>query len=401
MAAPAWLRQVHPVLRKAVTEACGGDFSRLRQEDDGSITVLNHAAKHPPDLKPRARVRPAGQPVKKASVKRAPVKGAVAKAPAEKASAPRAPRRSAPVSSPPAGFGGGGVVAQAVGARAKAVMPRHLSSPEVLPHTARNPVAERALREPDVGPEALQQPVLRGGRAPEVKKSTVRVVRAERAPVVRRAPTLDRVVPPEFDIREAWENLDVEKSASKMLTVCRQGLPAVLPLDLHSDVLALQKLNADLVISSVRNPHFVEIAGKDTKDKGYPILRFYRGDVMTVVGMREAQFPTVIATYATSRLDADEHRAGTSKGVGSRGGGGARKAHGLPGTPNAVMNRLRPSGVDFNFDELHDTVASVMYRGQELGKLKLVGSDRKQCESDYQRILRKVDAIQRREAAKG
>ena len=207
-----------------------------------------------------------------------------------------------------------------------------------------------------------------------------------------KAPKFDRPVPREFDIRDAWEKLDVDRVASSMLDACRAGLPDALPLDMHPDVMALEGINFDLVVSSVRNPNYVEIAGLETQEKGYPVLRFFRGDITTVVGLRESQYPRIIATYAISLLMHDIHRTNAERGSG---GGGARKSSGLPSTPAAVQKRLSGMGATLVYDELRDKTATVLYREQQLGKISLQGS-KSQCESDYQRVIRKMEAISRR-----
>jgi len=251
---------------------------------------------------------------------------------------------------------------------------------------------ETAKPKPVPAPQPEPQP-LKVLETPATKAAKPELFR-EPAPVVQES-TLrkyDRELPPEFQVAAAWAQLNVDHVATALLNRCRNGLPDVLPLDMHPEVLALEGINFEIVKASVRHPSYVEIAGMDTKEKGYPILRFYRGDVMTVVGMRDVQVPIVIATYATSRLDPDQHRAGTMKGTG---GGGARRRAGLPGTPKAVVTRLRSMGADCLLDELHDTPVSVTYRGQDLGKVPAKGS-KADCESAYQRIVRKMEAISRR-----
>ncbi len=71
------------------------------------------------------------------------------------------------------------------------------------------------------------------------------------------------------------------------------------------------------------------------KDKRYPVLGFYRGDVTVILGLRQPVTPKVIAAYATSLLQHDTHRVGHTGG-----GGGKRSASGLPCNPRQVVSQL-------------------------------------------------------------
>lgn len=167
------------------------------------------------------------------------------------------------------------------------------------------------------------------------------------------------------------------------------GLPGGYPFTYHPDVLALHGLNKDEVETAVRNPERVEIR-PESKGKGYPVLGFQRGDVRVIMGFRNRVKPAVIACYWTTLLAHDTYR------VDRHGGGGRRTSAGLPSRPDVAIKRLRQLGAEIAEG---DKTATVTYRGQELGQISLGNTPKDTVHSDYQRMQRKMHAIDRREGA--
>lgn len=184
---------------------------------------------------------------------------------------------------------------------------------------------------------------------------------------------------------------DLEATAGKLRERLRNGLPAAIPFTYHPDVLAMQGMDFDLVEAALRHPERVELR-PETATKKYPVLAFWRGDVVTILGMRVPTHPKIIAAYAVSRLDPDTWSRPVT------GGGGARKQPGLPKTTPALLKALARLGTELkgNSDPGART-AEVVYKGQVLGKVTIDRAPRDQVESDWQRIQRKVAAINARE----
>lgn len=192
-----------------------------------------------------------------------------------------------------------------------------------------------------------------------------------------------------------WSRFDVMATASEILESLRGGLPGVFRVGYHPEVLALQGLDIGQVEAALRRPQYVEIR-PESGEKKYPILGFRRGDVFVILGMRTPTSPIVIAAYWSSLLDSP-----TGRPFGQRaatGGGGSKKSAGLPTSPRALVTQLRARGgyVPENW-ELADKAVDVSYRGQDLGKITVgPGTGRKQVQTDYQRVVRKMQAIDRR-----
>ncbi len=158
----------------------------------------------------------------------------------------------------------------------------------------------------------------------------------------------------------------------------------------HPDVMALYGVDLDLVEGVLREPEQVAVRPESfDKEKRYVVLSFKRGDLEVILGTRNLREPMVIAVYASSRLEADTHR------VNHAGGGGKKREGGLPKTPTQMASRLRAMGCEVAIDVRDDT-APVTYKGQDLGRVTCL-PDRSTVESDYQRIIRKIDGINRKE----
>lgn len=193
-----------------------------------------------------------------------------------------------------------------------------------------------------------------------------------------------------------WEKIDPAATAQEIFETCRRGLPRAIRISFHPEVLALQGLNIAQVEAAVREPQFVEPRPETVENK-YPILGFRRGDIFVILGMRTPVTPMVIAAYWDALLEHDTYRR--PEAAGGTGGGGKRKAPGLPKTVKASIMAMRSHGAYVPADwETADKV-TVTYRGTELGKISCRNPERQLIQSDYQRCVRKMHAIDRREEA--
>jgi hypothetical protein len=193
-----------------------------------------------------------------------------------------------------------------------------------------------------------------------------------------------------------WAKIDPEASVVQLHDMCRRGLPRAIPFGYLPEVLALEGLSLPEVEATVRFPQRVEIR-PETKRHRYPTLGFWRGDTVVILGMRTPVKPIVIAAYWTSLLSHDTHR------VNAVGGGGARKKEGLPKTLRQSVQQLRIIGCDIPDEwETATTPLPVTYHGKDLGKITVGASvQRRTVESDFQRTLRRVQAIRLREESQG
>lgn len=187
---------------------------------------------------------------------------------------------------------------------------------------------------------------------------------------------------------------DLDSTAYQLLVKCMDGLPEQYGYDYKEDVLATAGFVREDVDAALRQPHRVEIRPESwDKEKRYPVLGFHRGDVSVILGMRTPEKPRVIAAYWGSMLQADTHHVNRS------GGGGSKKSTGLPTNPGQVMARLREKGCEIP-EPVDEKPVEVTYKGQSLGKIMTARTTTKvTAQTDYQRTLRKMQAIDRREAA--
>jgi hypothetical protein len=192
------------------------------------------------------------------------------------------------------------------------------------------------------------------------------------------------------------DDADLQATATQLLVKCMNGLPDEYGYDYKDDVLATAGFVAEDVEAALRKPHRVEIRPESWgKEKRYPVLGFTRGDVQVILGMRTPSKPRVIAAYWNPLLQADNYR------VNRHGGGGSKKSTGLPTNPGTSMSRLKTMGCELEGDPLKDKAVKVVYKGQDLGKITCGSAVSKlTVQGDYQRTLRKMQAIDRREEAK-
>lgn len=183
---------------------------------------------------------------------------------------------------------------------------------------------------------------------------------------------------------------ELEQGVFDLYEDVKAGLPSAYPFIYHPNVLALAGLNKGEIEGAIRSPEFVEVR-PETKGKGYPVFGFQRGDVRAILGFRDKSQPAIIAAYWTTLMAHDTYRVERSGKA-----GGSKAATGLPSNPGASLKRLRNLGADV---VENGKTAAVKYRGQELGQVTCgIGVPKLQVQTDYQRCLRKMHAIDQREA---
>lgn len=337
---PDALRGLPSELVESLRRDCRGDWRRLRFNGDGSITVLNQ----PPVEAEKPAPAPEPEPVKPP--------------------APRARRD-----------------------------PREMTPPQ-RDHTPRgNGLRARALK-------AAVAPVVE--RAPAPPPETAARLRDLLPPAPKRTPRREELL---VDQDPGWQkarpteefepgdyNGDATRLRAQITVGGFQGA-----IKYHPDVLALEAMPFEDVEAVIRNPTRVEIR-PETSSKKYPVLLLARGDIEVVMGFQFRNSPAIIAVYWTHLLGHDDGRF--KKGA-TGAGGGQRKAEGLPSTPGKVLSRLKAMGVEIpNEETTIENTVEVFFRGQNLGKITVGNIYKKGTpEADYQRILRKVDAIRRREVS--
>lgn len=233
-----------------------------------------------------------------------------------------------------------------------------------------------------------------GGSRPEPARPVV-VEEPATPPVTGRTVVGAGAIDPE------WERLTDDQlnlSAYRLQQLCEKGLPTHVPFEVWPEVEALDGYDDARVRGTLTHPSWVEVR-PETKAKKYPVLGFHRGDVHVVMGFRTPSKPLVIACYWASALQHDTHR------VAKTGGGGAKRSTGLPRNGDQVGKALTSMGCTLS-EKVHTTggqttwACTVTYAGQDLGCITQgPGVRREQAETDYQRTIRKVQAIDRRKAA--
>jgi hypothetical protein len=189
-----------------------------------------------------------------------------------------------------------------------------------------------------------------------------------------------------------WDKVDLDATAIKLRDLMKDGVPDAIRYTYKDDVLLVFGLTTELMDGALRQPERVEIRPESfDKDKRYPVLAFHRGDVQVILGLRQPVTPRVIAAYAISRLQHDTHR------VGYTGGGGSKGDKGLPTTPRQVVTRLRAQGAKVELNPLQEgSPVEVFYQDKSVGKISTGTVPRATCQSDYQRVLRRMAAMDSR-----
>lgn len=331
-------------VRKMLKSQCDGEWGRVMRDEDGSFMVFSNLRV----AMQRAGNRFAVSPITQPKTRTIPTRP---KPPAERPVERPKPVSTQPVFRPP------------------------VAKP-AAPSTRREKSAEAAALQRMLGSEstAAKEPV------------TTKIVTApKREP---ENPYLWTRNPMEFDWSKAG---DLEGTASRLRDRLRSGLPEDMPIKYFGDVLALWQGQTEDMEAALHHPHRVEIR-PETTEKQYPILAFYRGDIIVILGMRTPHEPMVIAVYLRSKLPGgDIPMAKTTSG-----GGGARKTKGLPTSIPAMIRAIRDLGCQVPDLDPTSKVAEVTYKGQVLGKVTVEFGDKKKIQSDYQRVARQVDGINRR-----
>lgn len=198
---------------------------------------------------------------------------------------------------------------------------------------------------------------------------------------------------------KGWAEMEPEALAKKVATLrdlLADGIPADIPITCTPDVLALYGVDLDEMEAACRMPTRVEVR-PESVDKRYAVLAFFRGDLQAIIGFRFPKHPGCMAIYLGSMLEADAHHVEHTGGGGSK--AGARGQNSLPTTPKQLVNRLKGSGCGVELDPAHtDGITyKVTFRGEELGLIKTDRQPRTQVQSDYNRFLRRMQAIARRD----
>jgi len=170
------------------------------------------------------------------------------------------------------------------------------------------------------------------------------------------------------------------------------GMPKSVPIIIHPNVQDLWGFDQKLAVDAVRHPFAVEL---DTtfKQRNFPVLRFRRGDLYVVVGFKDRQNPAMLGVYVDPALEHDTHR------VHHTGSGGARRLGGKPTNYGQLVLRISRLGVEIGEPDPKG-IAELMYRGQSLGKIKVEGiAKRDDVTADWDRVQRRVQAIERRQPA--
>jgi hypothetical protein len=220
---------------------------------------------------------------------------------------------------------------------------------------------------------------------PTPKPSTVKVIQSRES---RLSSEEQIAVPAEPDAKPLTEE-EMDKDLFDLWVDVRAGYDG--PFTYHPDVESLYGLDRDGITNAVRHPERCEVR-PESKSKGYPVIKFARGDVNVIMGYRDRKSPAVIRAewgwlLGHSQYEVDRH-----------GGGGSKAATGLPNTFAQLAGRLKIAGAEVTPSEDGKT-AVVTYQGQELGRVTKEKCPRSTVHSDWNRITRKIQAIDRRELA--
>lgn len=110
-----------------------------------------------------------------------------------------------------------------------------------------------------------------------------------------RAATL-RAVGRDRDELPSLEPMDVARRAVQQFA---DGLPEGVKLDISDGVNNMPPLIVRLGVDALRQPDEVEVDPR-TPEKGYAIVRFRRGDTITVLSLRDIAKPYVMAVLSVS-----------------------------------------------------------------------------------------------------
>lgn len=363
-------KKLIPTLRTLLKAECGGDWERVTSDGRGGYTVHNNAA--------RARQYVDEVPVETIKLGI----GSVLARPSQVEKPKKLAADNATLSADEQ-------AADKVIEDAKASLPAKTRVP------AKKTAAKRAPRR-TTGQPAKALTHLLGSEAQQ-EPAGVHVVPAVYTPEEAKARSaVHNMIWRRLEGTPDWGKVSVERSVGELHDACRNGLPGPIAYGYLPEVEELQGIDPELMDAALRNPQRVEIR-PETKVKRYPVLAFHRGDMMVVLGMQIPTAPKVIACYVDSLLESDTYRR-PAPGHGT-GGGGSRRSQGLPSSLRASLKTLRMLGCLIPEEkEWGDAkTVDVEFRGQNLGRITVDKPAKSLLQSDYQRILRKVQAIRLRE----
>lgn len=143
------------------------------------------------------------------------------------------------------------------------------------------------------------------------------------------------------------------------------------------------QLGDDTVMSCLSNPQR-RVIDASAVTKGYPIVRYIRGDVMVVVGFKAGpESPAVMAVYRLSEGKHGRRAHATAAGSGS-GGTGPRSYRDLSKRILAMGYRIQPGGV-------HPKV--VTKDGIYVYTLPSTASDNRSLDNSWAGFLRAAEEI--------
>lgn len=348
--APEYIRALPLAHRRMIAAQCDGDWRRCTRDEDGGVTIHNR-----PQMT-RTELAPAGQTAK--VLKR---KGPVPKA-------PKTPLRRVQLVNDRQGSAD----------RSMAMIP-----PEPLPEI---PAAQESV---DFAPTFSSGSVV----AWSSDKDTV-IDPATKIRVLPGCRSNGRGILAEPEDERMWRDANEwENTVGYVMRRCANGVPPECDLQVFDGVLAMWGIDLNLIESVARNPEHVVVA-PESFEKKYPVLRFRRGDVLTVIGFQRPRTPSIIAAYVSAKLLPDDGKPQRA----TAGGGGSRKRDGLPTRPSTLLRALKTLGAQLDID-LATNRAVVTFQGNDLGQVDVgEGVPKETCISSYQRMQRKIHAIAARDA---
>lgn len=368
-AAPEFIQRLPLAHRRLIASQCDGDWRRCTLDSDGGITIHNR-----PQIT-RTELAPTGQTAK-----------VLRKAGVAVPRPPRAPlKRVELVDDRPS--------------RERVVIPRALTKipetkPEIVPPPVHPLPPPTTKLTPPPAPLAFSEPepesVIAWSSDKSQRPAPSRIIRV----MPGKASTGRGILDDPSDEALWRDEQGWETTVGYVHQRCKNGIPDVCDIQIYAEVLALYGVDLEMAESVARNPSHVVIA-PETYEKKYPVLRFRRGDLMAVVGFKQPRTPMMIAVYVDALLMPDDSKPQRMSGTG---GGGARKRQGVPTRPTMLLKALKELGATLEID-VDKQRATVKFKDQDLGQVEIADTVSKETvETSYQRMQRKIHAIQARSA---
>jgi hypothetical protein len=376
------LRALPASVRKSIKDACGGEWDRVVVSADGAITIYNTAT-----LAARARDRAAGPPVRQPAASSSAPPARPVRRPAASSSgpvpAPPPARQPAASSSEPAT----GADVDEPAPRPRKTMLEALAEKQAA-LGGRAPVRPGLSHDSQAALERLRAHAAKLKDGPPAPPSLPVPVQVQSAPADpgRRARDVVRRDGDgsDFDPRVLIEQA---QSATGLCDFLAGGLPEGAAYLYFPDVADMYGMDFDLVDSVIRNPQEVSVR-PETVTKGYPVLKFARGDIQAIMGFKDPQLPMCIAVYFTHRLDHEDRH--------TRSGGEQMRP---PSTGSALLRHLKGMGAEIKKNDARET-ARVTYKNQSLGQVSTRDHDRDAVRRDFERMARKIRGVDAAEKEK-